>query len=340
MAKKEDQTIAVIAEKCGVSVMTVSRALRGQSSVKQQTKEMILKTAESIGYVRNPNMGRPAQQTIEEKSKVELILGTAGRGVSVFHSKLIESIEQQLAQTNSECLIRICTGEYQQFVQLLENVRQSENDAAMLIGSFPAEQLKSLLEAIPGALLVDNPGDPEVEKQYESFCFDNVEAARLGIRHLMSENRKKILIVTGMKEHFFAKEVVQGYKEVLSNAKIKVNKDLICYTDFTPESAYESVKQLFEKDIEFDAVFTNDEMASGVYRAILERGLSIPGDIAVCGCDGLPVGMHLFPQLSTIKLDYEDLGRRAINHLMHERGKSRTVCRLRLLPELEIRESS
>ena len=90
--------------------------------------------------------------------------------------------------------------------------------------------------------------------------------------------------------------------------------------------------------LRFDAVFTNDEMAGGVYRALLSRGLRIPEDVAVCGCDGLPVGEQLYPNLTTIILDYKTLAAKVIESIMNpDRAVS---MHLRLLPVLKIRESS
>jgi LacI family transcriptional regulator len=339
MKKREDISIAAIAEKCGVSAMTVSRALRGNGVVREQTRVKIVEAAEELGYIRSPRLGRPAHKA-SSLGKVEIVAGITGGNMAFFHSNLITSIEQQLAECGYDCIIRTCSGEYGQFLQLMENIRGAKADATMLIGSFQRDHLKTLLEAVPDALLLDNPGDPSIELPYESFSFDNIEAARIGIRHLFNSGRKKILLVSGSKEHFFSREIEQGYRELYAARGMDIDKDLIVNTDFTSEGAHDVVSAILDNKIEFDAVFTNDEMASGVYRALFERGLKIPEDVAICGCDGLPVGMHLFPRLTTVKLDYQELGSRAIRHLLHERKLNSSVCRVRLLPQLEVRESS
>ena len=112
------------------------------------------------------------------------------------------------------------------------------------------------------------------------------------------------------------------------------------HTDFTADDAYAAMVCALNANMQFDAVFTNDEMASGVYRALQERGLKIPQDVAVCGCDGLPIGTHLFPRLTTVVLDYEALGRMAIKYVLEAGGDHRVPCRVRLLPSLAVREST
>lgn len=334
------KSIAAIAQKCGVSAMTVSRALRNHSVVKVDTRKRIVAMAERMGYIRSPRMGRPVVTGEDAKMKIQLVAGTMGRSMAVFHSRLLITIEQYLAERGHECMIRTCNGDYSQFIQLLDNIRNSPVAATLLVGSFVPEYLKALLEALPEAVLLDNPGDPSIESPYGSFTFDNREAARLGVRHLLDCGRRKILLLGGIQGHFFTNEIEQGYRAALEGRKIKINKKLILHTNFTPEGAYRAVSSSLEIGLPFDAVFTNDEMASGVYRALLERGLKIPQDVAVCGCDGLPVGTHLFPKLTTVFLDYEELAHMAIRHILEDRRKSRAHYRVRILPVLEVREST
>ena len=89
----------------------------------------------------------------------------------------------------------------------------------------------------------------------------------------------------------------------------------------------------------FDSVFTTDEIATGVYRAMLSSGKKIPEDAAVCGCDNLPSGEVLYPSLTTISLDYEKLAQLAVEFVIRKE-KSGIPRRIRFTPELIIREST
>jgi DNA-binding LacI/PurR family transcriptional regulator len=80
-------------------------------------------------------------------------------------------------------------------------------------------------------------------------------------------------------------------------------------------------------------------MATGVYRILHERNLSIPEMVSVCGCDDLPVGEQLYPELTTIALDYNELAACAVNHILS--GKSTTVFpEIKLPPVLRIKKST
>ncbi len=337
MKTTSKQTFSSIAAECGVSVMTVSRALRNDVKVREETRRQIVTAAERLGYIRAPRMGRPASFA-ERGGKVELIAGTIGRSMAVFHSQLLVSIEQRLAQSGMQCVVRTCNGDYRQFVTLLENLRSSEAAGAMLVGSFIPEQFAALLEAVPEALLLDTPGISPL--RHSTFAFDNVEAARIAVNHLFAAGRRRILLLGGVPEHFFTRDLERGYQDALAILKQPFDPELVLHADFTADSACKVIAQALESGLDFDAVFTNDEMAAGVYRALLERGKRIPHDIAVCGCDGLPVGKLLYPRLTTILLDYEELGKMAVEHMLEAKPDRGHSYRIQLLPRLEVREST
>ncbi len=340
MKKEKSVSIAEVANACNVSIMTVSRALHKNNSVKKSTRDKILAAAEELGYIRSGRMGRPAHYNKEPSRKIEIVIGGLHKDIGAFYTRLITAIESLLSSKQYDCVIKNYYGEYEQLLSLQANLRISTADATIFVGYFPPEHLKSLFDLVPNAILLDNPGDPIIETPYASFCFDNIEAGRLGVRHLLSIQRKKILLVNGYAYHFFSKEIETGYRDALRAQNIPVNDNFILNTDFTSEGAYHAVSSALADKLKFDAVFTTDEMASGVYRAIFENGLKIPEDIAVCGCDGIPVGEHLFPKLTTLILDYKELAAKSLNYLLQEKDNNTNPYRVRLLPRLKIREST
>ncbi len=332
-------SIADIAAACGVSAMTVSRALRQNSQVRPQTRETILAKAQELGYMRASRLGRPETSRVASTRKAQLIVGSFGRDPVIFHARLLTSIEQHLAELGYECVIRSSDGNYPVFMRMLEAARHTLTDATLILGNFRPEELNALVLALPGAALVDNPGTDIADCTYSSFAFDNTEAARLGVGHLLERGRKRILLVGGLPEHFFTREVEAGYRATLARYKIPVEESLIRYTDFTADSAAEAVERFLADGGSCDAIFTNDEMATGVYRVLMARHLTIPGDIAVCGCDNLPIGEQLYPPLTTVFLNYDDLAAAAVRHVMAS-SAGYVAVRTRLLPRLQVRQST
>ncbi|MBO7741179.1 MAG: LacI family DNA-binding transcriptional regulator [Victivallales bacterium] len=318
-----------VACECGVSVMTVSRAFRESSSILPATRDRILATAERMGYCYMQRRGRSPSNESANQQQVQLIFGNASNQMYYFHMRLLASLEQHLAQSGLECLIRTCNGNYPIFVRMLDRVRSDLSVGTFVLGSFVQDQLETLLDVIPNAILLDNQAKKSLSRKFTSLSFDNRNAAMLAVEHLHARGRRKILMICGPEEHFFSHELLQGYRDAHNALGLPVDEARIRHADFSAAGAAALMHQVFEEGLDFDAVFTNDEMAAGVYRVLHERRLRIPEDIAVCGCDDLPIGAQLYPSLTTISLNYNDLACCAVQTLLSMR-------QAQLFPEIRL----
>lgn len=336
---KERQTsISDIAHACGVSAMTVSRALRQRSNVHPETLAKILAKAEELGYFKSSRLGRPHRQSKDTPHRISLVLGGVGATVSIFHSRLVNTIQRTLIRHNCECVIYSNDGSYPGFLILLAALKRQKSDAVLIIGDFPESQLKTLLMNFPGAILLDNPGVDNFDATFSSFNFDNASGTEAMLKHLISRGRKRIVLLSGVKEHFFSRIMENSYRKVLSEAGINIDERMILHADFTSPGAAEVMTEFIRKDIAFDAVFSNDEMALGVYRVLQSNRITIGEDVAVAGCDDLPLGQMLYPALSTVSLDYGKLAGAAVEFILDQ--ESFTPRRELIAPELIIREST
>ncbi len=337
---KKNISLDRIAAECAVSPMTVSRALRQLPSVSEKTRSRIFEAAAKLGYLPTARAGRKA--TLHEELQaypVQVIAREDHGSLSRFHAELMLELVRLLAASRYECVVRVSDGNYREFLRMLAHAGKAEVAATILVGSFQEKELRALLRAIPGAILLDDPGKSVPECVYSIFSFDNSRAAGMAVSHLLERGRKRIALVTGPAEHFFSREVESGYLEALSDAGIEPDRNLILHTDFSVDDAAKQLGALLDAKVRFDAVFTNDEMAGGVYRALLSRGIRIPEEVAVCGCDGLPVGEQLYPRLTTIILDYKELAAKVIEMVTSPKP-SAAPLHLRLLPSLRVREST
>ncbi len=337
---RKQTSISDIARDCGVSAMTVSRVLRQGGNVRQKTRERVLASAEKLGYMRGSRLGRPEAVPEKHGRKVLLICGSTGRNVPVFHSRLLTALEQRLTARDCECVLFSSDGNYRGFLRLLESAKRASAGAVLIVGDFPAEQLNALLFAFPGAVLLDNPGPAGSDAIFSSFAFDNAAAARLGTAHLLDTGRRRIALVNGIKGHFFSEEFERGFRETLLAHGFAPEETRIVNTDFTPAGAARATAGLIGSGIPFDAILTNDEMASGAYRELAAAGWKIPQDAAVCGCDNLPLGEMLYPSLTTIRLDYDELAANAVEFAAGKHARTGTPFRVRLMPVLLPREST
>jgi len=333
-------SMTAIAKICKVSTMTVSRAFRRNSYVAPAVRARILKAAAKMNYHSDGWMGRPRGQSKKSGMTVRVIVGELIGGDNIYHAYLLGSIERMLAQHRCDCHLQTCDSDYSNFNWLCDTLRSENNVPTMIVGYFPVAKIHALMATAPGALLVDYTEDPRLTHHYNCAGFDNIEAGRIAVRHLLEIGRKRVLLVKGHRDHFFSIEIESGYCDVLRQNGIKLDNALVVSADFTAAGGYQRVMKILKCGLDFDAVFTNDEMALGVMRALAEKGREIPGDVAVVGCDGLPYGSFLRPSLTSIIMDHAELGRTAVEYLLSRNTSKSAVKHIRLLPKLIVREST
>jgi len=336
--KKKRPSVARIAEKCGVSPMTVSRALRNDPRVRETTRRNVLRTAEKLGYRPRANMGRPRRKHSKPRLLADVVFGVHIAPESVFYAELLISIERELRKHGHDCVVRTAGGDYDEFLSLCESLRASEAAGTFIVGYFPLEQLRTVFEIRPGAILVDHTGDPGLRCPYECVGFDNVEAARMGVRHLVDRGCRRIVLINGPSAHYFSRDIELGFRDILAERGLSIEEQTILEADFTAGGAHKLLCEAIDSGLSFDGIFTSDEMALGAMRALHQKGIRVPEDVAVMGCDGLPMGRYTVPSLSTVVLDYNKLGRLAVERIFADRSDG--PRRVRLVPALEIREST
>ncbi|HOO80551.1 MAG TPA: GGDEF domain-containing protein [Lachnospiraceae bacterium] len=160
---------------------------------------------------------------------------------------------------------------------------------------------------IPIILIAD-----EIEG-YPSITFDNTSGLRDGIEDLIvNKQRKAIGMVSGPVTNEDAMERLQVYKETLKEHGMEVKEERIVYGNFS-EFSEGVVEKLLDDNPDLDAiVFGNDQMAVGGYNVLKERSIVIGQDIAVMGFDDAPVASMMVPNLTTVRADAVELGRRAV----------------------------
>ena len=119
--------IKAIAEKCGVSAMTVSRALRQDPAVAEDTRKRIVAAAEELGYQPRARQGRPRRKKRQPNPTVDIVLSLSVAPASMFKTELLVSIEQELSARGYDCLVRTAGPEYSQFLSLYQGLEQSRS---------------------------------------------------------------------------------------------------------------------------------------------------------------------------------------------------------------------
>jgi DNA-binding LacI/PurR family transcriptional regulator len=197
--------------------------------------------------------------------------------------------------------------------------------------------LNAVPPEIPVAAMVEAPAvEPAPDKPW--VWLDDRKAAVEATRYLLSLGHRTV--------HYLAipsstqtSQRQAGWRQALEETGAPVPAPVQC--GWTPRSGYQAGQRLAADPAVTAVLCGNDDLALGVMRAIHAAGLSIPGDVSVAGFDDTPVAEFLTPPLTTVRLDFAELGRACFALLLSltEPGEAQPRTR-RPEPELIIRESA
>jgi len=325
-----------VAEKANVSLMTVSRVLNCKGYVSSKTREKVLAVSRELG-VFPQNRGRRSARNAEEartRQRVALLIDVDIS--SFFLSDLVVAIQRSLADHGFDCLVQSFTEERSDFVRALGGIGPGIAKACLAIGQFSDSEIRNVLNANPVCVFVDFTPSPTLSLPINVVSYDNIAAARMAVAQLVVCGCERILCMQGVPSNHFSRAMREGYLSALDRSDFP--EGCLVTTDFTASGGYRALKAVMGSGSPFDGLFTTDEMAFGAIRAIQEKGLRIPDDVKVMGCDGLELGKELLPPLSTVVLDRQLLSERAVSRLMGlMNSPNQPAEHVLLAPKLDVR---
>jgi LacI family transcriptional regulator len=331
-------TMQDIAEKCGVSLTTVSRALQNKGEISPETKDKILKIAREMDYT--PNV--PARILAGGKSNIIGLV--VADNSNPYYAKLIRGVED-CAKNNGYGIILYNTDETMEqelggHQMLLENRVDGLLITSIISGKDPLLNLKE--ESIPFVLL---------NRYIEGFDSDWVRSDnRLGAylitKHLCEKGHHRIAHITGDDSISSVRERLEGYKQALQEFNIEFDPDLISQCDLKLEGGYHCATSIVENiDPLPTAIFAySDLLAIGVLKALGEKSIEVPGQIALTGYDNIEFSPFIEPPLTTVDQFAYEIGKLGmeilIEKMAHRKDENWSPRQEIIEPKLIIRRSS
>lgn len=319
-------TVRDIALEAGVSTGTVSRALKGQPGLSEETRQQVLGVATSLGY----DLGklRPVKAR-----RIGFLLHESHSGLTdnPFYFPVLHGVE--VACRNSGIAFTYSSVGHGHNIQ--ELVRLLEADGLICAGYWDASMLAEIVQAGRPVVLVDHSaaGLPSINT-------DNVSGAYQATQHLIATGRQRIAMMTGPQEHYSIQQRAQGYTQALLDAGRRPDPALIIRRTLDTDEAYlEASMKVLNLPDRPDAVFAyNDRTALSLLQAAASAGVRVPEDLAVVGFDDITAASYSQPGLTTVSVDKERLGREGVRLLLHPRpqGSAQVMVPVRLV----IRDSS
>lgn len=322
-----------VAARSGVSFQTASKVLNGHSGVvSERTRERILRAAAELGYVPNAmarGLVRKASVTVgvvaddfADLAVSQFVLAAQRAAASRGHAALISSVHANI-------------------------------DAEQAVRTLLEYRVDGILVAAPS--LEDDPGlGAVVRSRLPVVSFNRIHGAevpvigsdhavtgRLAAEHLLALGHRRIGTITGTLTRQVVRARMRGFQAALTTAGAPLPDDRIAEGDWTYEGGWAATHRLLDADPTVTAIFVhNDTMAVGVLKALHDRGLRLPADCSVVGCDDLSFAGYLVPPLTTVRIPFQETGERAAALLVDRLGGKEIPARNLLPVELVVREST
>ncbi|MFN4190747.1 MAG: LacI family DNA-binding transcriptional regulator [Pseudothermotoga sp.] len=333
---KKYVTMKDIAQRAGVSVNTVSKALRGKRDISKQTRQKIFKIAKEIGYIKNSTAF--ALRRSETKTIGVIIEDSS----NPFFAEVLKGIESATRRFGYQLLLMNTETDPKLQSQAIKTLLERRVEG-LLISPFGqnTEDFEKLLKMnFPFVLLGRHMYRPDIDEIYN----DEVKGGYLATKHLISKNRRRILFINTDLNNSASKMRYEGYKKALTESMMDLSEDYLIPVpyDKNMEAGYQGVKRAVEKGLDFDSILCyNDLFAIGAIRALDEIGKRVPDEIPVIGYDDIVFASYFRPSLTTIRIKKYEMGFEAFKILLEKiKGKRKNYKQLVLDVELIIRRSA
>ena len=323
-----------IAEQTGVSVNTVSRALKGKSDIGKETSRRIRRVAKDLGYV--PHAG-----AVSLRSKTTKTIGVIVTYLdNPFYARILKGINDAIAESgytvmtweNSEDIKK-----EQHILRILASYRVAGSiivPASNLENDFDYDTLK-----MPHLTIV-RKGNLNT-KSY--FVVNSFKSGQIIANHFLQTGRKKPAFLGLDLRVSCESDRLSGYRERLEKEALVLHDTNIHKCFPSSQAAYQTIKTWMKDKPDFDAIFVStDQLAFGVLRAFYALGVEVPDDIAVVGHDDVENAQFFTPSLTTVRVPKYKLGVESATCLINmiqndeKNSKNQTIYE----PELIVRESS
>lgn len=310
-AGTDRSTIEDVASAAGVSVATVSRALRGLPNVANTTRARVEAAARNLEYRPDPHASRLAAGRSRTVAVVVPFIN------SWYFANLIAGVEAVCADEGYDVLVVTTprpAARRSGVTDVFEFDRRVDGMIFVEV-AIDDDDINDLRRLGLGVVTIGQQAAP-----FSSVSLDNVSVGRLAVTHLVELGHSRIGIVAGQAEdvaHFDVPgDRISGARQALEQAGLKLDRKLVAGGQFTVEGGHRAASALLTMRPLPTALFAlSDEMAFGAMMAARDLGIDIPGDVSLIGVDD-----HEFAPvvgLTTVRQDVVEHGARAATMLLH-----------------------
>jgi LacI family transcriptional regulator len=306
-------TLKDLAQKLGLSISTVSRALQNNPVINHDTRLRVNKLAKKIGYY-------PDALARSLKNKKSYTIGVIVPEIShFFFSSVIDGIEDVTYKYGYAIMVTKSNEDFER--EVLNSASLISNRVAGVIASI-SQNTKSgkhfnniINRGIPLVLFDRVLEDLDVHK----IISDDFKKAYEMVNHLIDSGYQNIAYLAGPSHLNITMNRVNGYKKALIDNDIELMDGLIMNINLNEDDGFEGAKALIREFPKIDAICcVNDPVAIGVYKYLNKVGIKIPDKVGVTGFSNNPSSERVNPPMTTVDQQGYKMGRKAAKILLQK----------------------
>ena len=312
-------TIYDVSEKAGVSIATVSKALNDHKDIGAETKAHIRQVAKEMGYF--PNSAAKALKTKRTYNIGVLFAVDDHSGLTHdYFAYVLDSLKCAAEAKGYDITFINGSSVRPNKMSYLEHCRYRGFDGVVIANTqFDRPEVLELVQSGIPSVTIDH-----IFNNVSAVISDNVKGMRELLLYIYQKGHRRIAYIHGADSSVTRSRLASFYKTA-AELGIEVPDEYVCEAAYRDtKAAHDMTEQLLAlKEPPTCILYPDDFACFGGINAINEKGMKIPGDISVAGYDGIRIGRHLEPQLTTVKQDTKKLGQLAAEKLisMIERPK-------------------
>jgi len=327
-----------IAERLGLSITTVSRALGGYPDVAKETRERVMQAAREMGYYPDAIAQKLQKRRTDT---VGFIIPTFGpRFADPFFSEFLAGIGNEASRLGMDLLVATHPPGPTEIETYRRWVGSRRVDGFVLVRTRRNDPRIRYLSNC-GALFVAY-GRSEMKIDFPYVGVDGKRGMYTAAQHLIEQGHRRIAYIAPPSDLQFSTHRLAGLCEALQRNGLSLQSELHLEGDLTQESGYRVARRLLSIEPRPTAIIcANDLMALGAISAIQEQGLTVGRDVSVVGFDDVPWAQHSHPPLTTVHQPVYEIGKRVCHMLIQLiRGEELKERHIVLQPEFIVREST
>nr|WP_206763774.1 LacI family DNA-binding transcriptional regulator [Cytobacillus firmus] len=324
-----------IADRLNISKNSVSQALTGKPGVSEETRHLVKKMADELGYSYSIN--RNTKQHRKNGMNIAMIASDYAFSLKSFFGEIYLSIEKEVKSREMNLFIESIDQDSKEKLILPAVLSNHDIDGILILSHISTEYISKILDTGIPTVLIDHHS-PYLHA--DSILTNNRFGAFKAVEHLIQLSHTDIAFVGDITVSPSYQERLEGYLLALNKYNLIPNPDFMFTDAKESQEASSSLLNILQK-IPTAWFCVNDGHGFLISSGLQQKGFNVPEDVSVCSFDNGQLSQIASPQITTVNIDLNYYGKKAVEQLCWRiENKAEPIHEILLPTDLIVRDST